>query len=215
MTNEKQQKIMERISNLLSKTVENGCTPEEAASAATMAQKLIAQHHIDMREYNESEEVGKDEGYCSREWQTRLATTIAENTCCKVVWSSMGRGKRRLTFIGHDTDRLAVLTMYDRLEAACQRGLAEEKRRQKSIHGTTAGVEHSYTLGFIGAVRNAMNEQCRALALVIPEDVNAKLLQMFPDCKTRNWKRHDVKGDSYHRGYADGRDAAGRKAIAG
>ena len=211
---DKQQKIMERISNLMAKTVENGCTAEEAASAATMAQKLIAQHHIDMREYNESEEVGKDEGYCSREWQTRLATTIANNTCCKVVWSSMGRGKRRLTFIGHDTDRLAVLTLYDRLEAACQRGLSEEKRRYKSIHGTTAGVEHSYTLGFIRAVQNAMNEQCRALMLVTPADVKDKMMELFPNCKTRNYKSHDILGDSYRRGKQAGQDAAGRKSIA-
>ena len=40
MTNEKQQKIMERISNLMAKTVENGCTAEEAASAAAFSSAI-------------------------------------------------------------------------------------------------------------------------------------------------------------------------------
>lgn len=214
MTNEKQQKIMERINNLLNKTVANGCTPEEAAAAATMAQKLIAKHHVDMREFNESEDVDSDEEYCSREWQTRLATVLANNTCCKMVYTVMGRGKRRLTFIGRDTERMAVLKMYDKLSEACQRGLTAEKRRYKEIHGTTAGVEHSYTLGFIRAVQSAMNEQCRALQLVTPEEVTNKMQELFPHCRTSSWKQKSVLGDCYANGKLAGQDAAGRKRLA-
>jgi uncharacterized protein YnzC (UPF0291/DUF896 family) len=38
------EKIINRINNLLAKTVENGCTPEEAAAAAAKAQELIAKY---------------------------------------------------------------------------------------------------------------------------------------------------------------------------
>lgn len=213
----KKVEIMKRINNLLSKTVQNGCTPQEAAAAATMAQKLIAQHHVDMREFNESEEVGSDVDYCTRDWQTSLATVIAKNTCCEVVFTRIRKHKtrkRRLTFIGHDTDRLTVLTLYDKLVRACQLGLTKEKQRYKERHGTTAGVEYSYTAGFIGAVLEAMEQQCRALMLVTPEDVNAKVEELFPDANIDRIKEQEIIGDSFLRGRADGQDAAGRKSIA-
>lgn len=213
--NTKQQKIMERISNLLSKTVENGCTPEEAASAAAMAQKLIAKYHVDMREFSESEDVGTDVGTIQKPWQQTLATTIARNTCCDVVGSAVpgSRGVKRLTFIGRETDRLAVLQMYDRLLWACMRGISAEKKHYKEIYGHTRGVENSYAMGFIRAVNHAMNEQCRALALVIPESVETKVKEMFPNLrKTKTPKV--MNSEAFSRGYADGRSAAGRKSIA-
>ena len=216
MTNDKQQKIMERISNLLAKTVENGCTPEEAASAATMAQRLIAKYHIDMREYVESEDVGIDTDMIQKPWQQTLATTIAQNTCCDVVGTSFRgcRGTKRLTFIGRETDRLAVLQMYDRLLMVCMRGISAEKKHYKEVYGHTRGVENSYAMGFIKAVSHAMNEQCRALQLVVPESVEEKIKELFPNVKSTRPQK--VKAtEAYHRGYADGRSAAGRKVIAG
>ena len=215
MTNEKQQKIMERISNLLAKTVENGCTAEEAASAATMAQKLIAKYHVDMREYTESEDVGTDTDMIQKPWQQTLATTIARNTCCDVVGSKVpgSRGVKRLTFIGRETDRLAVLQMYDRLMFACVRGISAEKKHYKEVYGHTRGVENSYAMGFINAVNNAMNEQCRALALVIPESVETKIKELFP--RLKKTKAPTFKAtEAFRRGYADGRSAAGRKSLA-
>ena len=215
MTNEKQQKIMERISNLLAKTVENGCTAEEAASAATMAQKLIAKYHVDMREYTESEDVGTDTDMIQKPWQQTLATTIARNTCCDVVGSKVpgSRGVKRLTFIGRETDRLAVLQMYDRLLFACVRGISAEKKHYKEVYGHTRGVENSYAMGFINAVNNAMNEQCRALALVIPESVETKIKELFP--RLKKTKAPTFKAtEAFRRGYADGRSAAGRKSLA-
>lgn len=213
--NTKQQKIMERISNLMAKTVENGCTPEEAAAAATMAQKLIAKYHIDMREYVESEDVGIDTDMIRKPWQQSLATTIARNTCCNVVGTSFRgrRGIKRLTFIGRETDRLAVLQMYDRLVQVCMRGIDAEKKRYKQKFGHTRGVEASYAMGFINAVNNAMNEQCRALALVIPESVETKIKELFPRLKKTKAPTFKAN-EAFKRGYADGRSAAGRKSIA-
>ena len=208
------QKVMERINNLLSKTVANGCTPEEAASACAMAQKLIAKYHVDMREFSESEDVGIGTDMIQKPWQQTLATVIAQNACCDVVGSTVlgRRGTKRLTFIGRETDRLAVLKMYDKLMMICQRGIVAEKKRYKEVYGHTRGVENSYAMGFIKAVSHAMNEQCRALQLVVPESVTEKVKEMFPNL--RNVKAPTVKAsEAYHRGYADGWDATGRKSI--
>lgn len=205
-------KIMERINNLLSKTEANGCTPEEAASACAMAQKLIAKYHVDMREFSESEEIEKSIEYCEKPWQHSLAHVISENTCCKVISTQITRGKKRLTFVGRDTDRLAVLKMYDKLMMVCQKGILAEKKRYKELYGTTKGVEVSYSRGFIDAVDRAMGEQCRALALVTPQEVVDKFNNMFPSQRHTN-RKVKLNGDCYERGRADGFDAAGRKSI--
>ena len=42
--------IKAKIEKLLTKTVENGCTMEEAAAAAKMVQKLIGKYHIELAE---------------------------------------------------------------------------------------------------------------------------------------------------------------------
>ncbi len=211
--NDKQQKIMERINNLLSKTVENGCTPQEAAAAAAMAQRLIAKHHVDMREYNESEEVGTDKDTVQKPWQAILAHVIAKNTCCKVIRTVRGRGKATLTFIGRETDRTVVLQMFDRLMWACARGISEQRKKYRDMYGTTKGVENSYAMGFIDAVEQAMGEQCRALMLVVPEDVKEKTHELFPCLKKGAGIRATVSG-AYSAGVRDGRSAAGRKSIA-
>ncbi len=210
--NDKQQKIMERINNLLSKTVENGCTPQEAASAAAMAQRLIAKHHIDMREYNESEEVATDEFGIQKPWQAILAQVIAKNTCCEVVRTVHRRGKATLTFIGHETDRTAVLQMFDRLMWACAQGISEQRKIFRDRYGTTKGVENSYAVGFIDAVEQAMGEQCRALALVIPEEVTAEKHKIFPHL-TKGAPIKFQRNSAYNAGVRDGRSAAGRKTI--
>ena len=65
------EKIIKKIEKLLNQTVENGCTEQEALAAATMAQKLIAKHHIDVRQIgtDEDEKVDIDETEASnRDW---------------------------------------------------------------------------------------------------------------------------------------------------
>lgn len=207
-------KILDKINALLAKTVENGCTIEEATAAAKKAQELIAKHHVDLRECGQTEEVNSSEEWVSKTWEHSLATVIARNTCCEVINTQFGRGKKRLTFVGRDTDRLAVLKMYDKLSTICRRGLIQEKKRCQYQYGSTRGVENDYCYGFINAVSEAMNQQCRALALVVPTEVKEKFHQMFPhQSKSRQVEiRH---GASYRNGYADGKDATGQKRIAG
>ena len=53
-------KVMRKIAPLLSKTIENGATEQEAMSAAKKAQELIAKYHIDMREYSHEEAINRE-----------------------------------------------------------------------------------------------------------------------------------------------------------
>lgn len=205
------EKIINRINNLLAKTVENGCTPEEAAAAAAMAQKLIAKHHINMRDAGEENE---DIGACiesfSKSWQGSLAGVITENTCCKVIVSADGK---KLIFMGKDTDLQAALALYDTFADAIKAGVKAEKAKAKELYGTTAKVETSYALGFIRAIKEEMGKQCRALQLVTPEDVNQKFYEQFPTARRMQSRTVKINRGIFDRGHAAGQAAAGRKAI--
>lgn len=208
MTNEK---IINRINNLLSKTVENGCTPEEAAAAAAKAQELIAKHHVNMRDAGEeNEEIGACIESAVKTWQHNLAHIIAENTCCKVIITA---DRKQMVFMGRETDLEAVLSLYDKLTDACKQGIKQEKARMKELYGTTAKVETSYALGFLQAVREEMGKQCRALQLITPEDVTAKFTETFPNAVHTRSRRVQINRGVFDRGHAAGRQQAGRQEL--
>lgn len=213
---ERIKKLMDKVSNLLSKTVDNGCTPEEAALAATKAQELIAKYHLDMREVEDDspDDIGSDKINYTRKWQLSLAAIVAKNMRCLVVQTVKSRTVKYITFVGSDADRLAALETYDGLILSCKIGLARYKREYKATYGTTSGVEESYCLGFLKAVRSAMNEQCRALALVTPKEVENKLHELFPRLGSeRRFRMTSTIGSAYNAGYNRGSDIAGRKRI--
>lgn len=213
---ELQEKIMNKINGLLAKTVENGCTPEEAAAAAAMVQKLLAKYHLELGTYKDT---GKEDVCaclvdCDKPWNHALAHTIAENMCCKVLRHRGAAGGTKLSFIGRETDLEACLATYDAFYEACKKGIRLEKIRCKEEYGTARNAEASYAFGFTQAIEEEMGKQCRALVLVTPEDVKAKQRELFPHVKHTN--RHvNLNRDSYENGRRDGRDAAGRREIAG
>ena len=208
MTNEK---IINRINNLLAKTVENGCTPEEAAAAAAKAQELISKYHVDMRDAGEpNEDIGACIESFSKSWQGSLAGVITENTCCKVIVSADGK---KLIFMGKDTDLQAALALYDTFSEAIKQGIKQEKARMMEEYGTTAKVETSYSMGFIKAIHEEMSKQCRALQLVTPEDVTQKFNEQFPTARKMQSRTVRVNRGVFDRGQAAGHAAAGRKEI--
>lgn len=221
---EANEKIMGKIANLMAKTVENGCTAQEAAAAATMAQKLIAKYHVDMRCYSDVEEIEREETGITRSWQHSLATIVAANMCCKVIGSTTYRnGKRQKTliFVGRDTDRKSCMKVFDMLMEVCRKGIAREKRLAQESYGKTMGVEGFYSSGFISAVEKELEAQCRALVLVVPEAVEEKYHEFFPNAKKTPRRKISYYSDMRQglsgireRGEVDGREAASRKALA-
>ena len=208
MTNEK---IINRINILLAKTVENGCTPEEAAAAAAKAQELIAKHHVNMRDAGEeNEDIGACIETASKTWEHNLAHIIATNTCCKVILTS---NKKQMVFMGRETDLEVVLALYDKLTAACKQGIKAEKARMKELYGSTAKVETSFALGFLQAVREEMGKQCRALQLITPEDVVSKFNETFPNAVQTRSRRVQINRGVFDRGHAAGQQHAGRKEL--
>lgn len=213
-------KVMRKIAALLSKTIENGATEQEAMSAAKKAQELIAKYHIDMREYSDEESINREDIGFTRSWMHLLATIVAKNMCCEVISTNMKYGKKYLAFIGKDTDRAACLKTYDMLLQTCKKGIQREKAKAKAEYGTFKGAEDAYARSFVHAVGKELGKQCRALVLVIPQEVEDKTSEEFPTIKVHRLRpieyyAHTRDGieDAKRAGAADGMDASMMRPI--
>lgn len=206
--------IKAKIEKLLAKTIENGCTVEEAASAAKMVQRLIKKYHVDLAEIGDEPEKADSERLDAKsvkKWEMRLVSAIARNMRCEVIVSrryvatSVNR-KSFVYIIGMDADRKAVISLYEKLRKICKVGMKKEQDYHKAMFGTSKGIADSYGFGFMQAVKSEMEKQAKALVLVTPKEVDDKVQELFPHVKTRH-TNIACNEHAYNSGVSDGHSA--------
>lgn len=212
--------IKAKIEKLLAKTIENGCTVEEAASAAKMVQRLVKKYHVDLAEISDEPEKADSERLDVRsvkKWEMRLVSAIARNMRCEVIISrryvatSVNR-KSFVYIIGMDADRKAVISLYEKLRKICKVGMKKEQDYHKAMFGTSKGIADSYGFGFMQAIRSEMEKQAKALVLVTPKEVDDKVQELFPHVKTRH-VGITCNTHAYNSGVNDGHNAMRTPAI--
>ena len=87
--------ILQRVQALLSKTVEKGCTPEEAAAAAALAQNLLFKYNLSFAQAKDHRKADKEDitkhttkakgAKVSFRWRQSLAGVIAKYNWCEVI----------------------------------------------------------------------------------------------------------------------------------
>ena len=211
-------KIMDKIVALLQKTVDNGASEQEAIAAAKLAQKLMAKYHVDVVTFEEKTEEVSDELFgITRKWQASLANVIAKNTCCRVIRTN-NPNKRRgsaIVFFGRDSDRKTAVGMWQMFAELIRQGIQRAKRRAMAEYGYTDTVESSYAMRYIQAIKEELGTQCRALMLVVPEDVDDAVNKRFPKLttKTVSYRVNMAGSMAGSMGYRDGKSAAQTKRI--
>lgn len=212
--------IKAKIEKLLAKTIENGCTVEEAASAAKMVQRLIKKYHVDLAEIGDEPEKADGERLdvkSVKKWEMRLISAIARNMRCEVIISrryvatSVNR-KSFVYIIGMDADRKAVISLYEKLRKICKVGMKEEQNYHKAMFGTSKGIADSYGFGFTQAIKGEMEKQAKALVLVTPKEVNDKVQELFPNARVTH-TNVACNEHAYNSGVNDGRNAMRTPAI--
>jgi len=210
------EKIMEKIRALLEKTVENGASEAEAIEAAKMAQRLMAKYKISEITTEQKEEIDSTEMDISRQWQAQLAHVLAKNLCCRVVLTHSGSRKTRFVVMGRKQDREVWQQMFETFFILIYKGAKEERAKAKELYGHVQDVETSYAMGFIRAIGEELGQQCRALALVIPDEVNLATHRRFPHLgkgRSRTISGNSATRTANANGYSDGKTAAGQKRI--
>ena len=169
---------MAKIEKLLRKTVDNGATEAEAQQALLMAQKLMAEHHIALREIKDSDNVAAQviRGYTGRkalaQWSIQLLGLIARNFRCRSFLNN-----NCATFIGEEGDVELATELYKMVYDIAQKGTRKIRKQYRKDGRSTAGVADSYLIGFIDGLRTALEEQKEAesqsfaLILITPQSV--------------------------------------------
>lgn len=207
-------KMLDKVRKLLA-LAGNNPSEEEAKAAALKAQELIAQYNLDLSQGCEEKVSYKlvqavhsnNEGY-----RKPLAVAIAENFRCKAIMVG-----NMVNFFGRDADAEACAATFNYLYRVSHNlGLKLEREARKRGE-STHGVANSYWRGFITGIQDALGEQSKALAIVVPEDVKDNFNKQFPNLRkgVGGMRNTGFSSYAYGRGREDGRNSRGRRQLEG
>lgn len=196
------EQLMEKVNKLLALA---GNNPSEAEANAAMAkaQKLIAEYNLDMSEFSDKEEIvmlrcvhSKNKGY-----RVRLANIIGQNFRCRPIMSG-----NIVCFIGYKTDAEVCVQVFNYAYKVANAGGRKRRREYEKMGMDTYGVFESYVSGFCSGMQEVLDEQCRALMIVVPGEVDEELQRRTSGRRYRGGQRnHGWDGSSYSAGMTDGK----------
>lgn len=224
MTDEKQQAIMEKVTALMAKTVENGASEAEAMQAALMAQKLMVKYGISEIRLVETDEVGSEVIDTQQIWTHILIQSIAKHYRLEAIRSTRfvnGYNQGIAVLYGHESDRKIAIEVINMLMKVIKKNATEEKKRIRKALGHCRNVEYSYAVGFIHAVVAELEKQSAALMVIVPEEVNKMFRQENPTTRAQSCNVGMVDESHYaalsmakEKGSRDGRELMKRKELA-
>lgn len=222
MTEKVSSSILIKIQKLLLLSNDKAATESEAKSAALAAQKLLAKYNLDMDTVNVANDekeivetrVASSE-YKNYAWAPKLANVLSKNYCCK-FWVITSRNTiTSLVFYGFKGHTEVAKSVFNYLFNVGNNLALAYCREYSKKYGHSRGVYNSYVMGFLAGIKAILDEQCTALKIVIPEEVEEGYKEhQFARYKTRM----NINKDSniYNKGFADGKAAFGnRKQLEG
>lgn len=176
-------RIAHRVQLLLQKTVESGCTEEEAASALLKAHELMAKYNIEQKDLQGESAENVVAVKCTHKWnakwRTQLANVIGKNFRCKVF-----RTGGIMTMYGLEKDAQMAVGVFNSAYAFIYRRAMYHYDRAYAEGRPTKGIMASYAMGFISGLSSALNKQSQELMVVMPGLVVQQYEEMSKDFKT-------------------------------
>ena len=214
---EERDNIIEKIKKILTLS-KNNPSMEDGVAAALKAQELMAQYNIHEDEVT-LEEIKDEIGSVAAEqkhnshllkWRTALAQTIARNFRCKAYLD----GHNDVVFRGYLQDAKIALDVYTALYTLGNQLASRAYAKQMDETGSGKGAYNSFVLGFVQGVEDALNEQCTALMLIIPKEVEEEYAQFSADFKTKHVTHKYSKNKLFEQGMEEGKAAVKSRGIA-
>lgn len=193
------EQLMEKVNKLLA-LAGNNPSQAEANAAYAKAQKLIAEYNLNMDEFNaDKDEIimmaathSNNEGY-----RTHLSVIIGKNFRCRPMMCG-----NRVNFVGYKTDvEVCVQVFNHAYKVSHNAGLRLERQYRKEGR-STRGVANSYWRGFMAGIQEVLDQQCRALMIVVPEEVNQEVNRRSGG---------EYKGGMRHTGFDSGAYTSGQR----
>ena len=222
-TNNKQEKIIEKIKKVLELS-RNNPSEEEAKAAALKAQELMAQYHISMQEVDDvqdieniaEEQVTVGNG---KKWKFKLATVVAKNFRCKHFFY----GRSTVVFYGYETDaKIAAETFKYLFKVGNTASDTYYNQLYWKAHNAGEyfngkGIVNNFLVGYINGISSALDKQCTALMIVTPEEVKESFAErtkgfgtVSANLNLNSWYGHEAR----QAGFEKGKSAMESKQIA-
>lgn len=208
-------KLVDRVKKLLA-LAGNNPSEEEAKLALMRANELIAKHNLDLSE-SSGEKIeyimaatkhSNNEGY-----RIPLANVIAPSFRCKTIMVG-----NQVHFFGRKQDVEACVEVYNYVYRVSHNMGLRLERQARQEGRNTHGVANSYWRGFIAGISKELSEQCKALMVVVPEDVRNEYAARFEGCRpySGGMRHTGYSHDAYNQGMQDGQHSMKtRKEIEG
>ena len=216
ITIEKRTKIIAQIKKVLALAKDNPSI-EEGLAAALKAQELMVKYNIHEQEVEWEEvkdeissvfisEIGK---LVLMAWRKQLAVIVARNFRCKCYM----RGNA-VAFRGYTQDiKIAAevfKTLYDIGERLGYKAEAEVRK----MYGTAKGVHNTFIAGFLKGIEEGFGEQCTALMVVTPKEVEDEFEHFSKDFKPGRGKALEVIDSGiFEKGVAEGKNAVKARQV--
>ena len=207
--------ILDKIKNLLNKTVENGCTEQEALSALALARKLMLKYKIEEKDLeNKSEadiiQVRLDKYNVSIPWLYTLIEVFTVNFGIMKYIQKHGKIENFVLF-GLKNDVECVVELIK-----CAYEIAEEKaekyaREYRELFGTAKGIKYAWFNGFVSGINAKYEEQNKqeeyALMIQVDENVQNEFDNFTENFekKERIIKENKTNIEAMNAGYMEGK----------
>lgn len=186
----------------------------EARSAAKKAQELIAKYGLDL-----SQATGETVEYAvlpathpnNNGYRTKLAVVLAGNFRCKCIMIN-----NTVHFFGRKSDAEVCVEVFNYLYKVSRTLGAREERKARKEGRSTYGVANSYWDGFVRGLKADLDSQCKALMIIVPDDVKTEFSKKYPSTAAYKGGARAFGFDysAYSKGLEDGKHSMrGRKEI--
>lgn len=196
------EQLMNKVNKLLA-LAGNNPSQQEANAAYTKAQKLIAEYNLNMDEFEgKDEEIvmmpathSNNEGY-----RTHLSVIIGKNFRCRPMMCG-----NIVNFVGYKTDVEVCIQVFNHAYKVSHNAGLRLERQYRKQGLSTKGVANSYWRGFMDGIKEVLDEQCRALMIIVPDEVNKHADEMSGGRYKGGMRQTGFSSSSYNEGKADGR----------
>ncbi len=221
------EKLLDKVKALLSKTVENGCTEEEALAALAKARAWIDAFEITDSELSLTKEEkavfrreppGTRDPHSIKRW---LASAVAQFTDCK-AWRDRDTA---LVFCGLRPDAQFASWLLDHLAAFVLRELAQFLIEADAGLSNRRRAINSFVIGCTGRISKRLRELCatsapvtsnaKALVVVKGQAVAAKMAEAGIHLGKSRSSRRSVDAGSFAAGQAAGERASFGRPVSG
>lgn len=210
-------KIADKIQKLLALSGNNP-SEAEAQSALLMAQRLMAKYNIEENDLNPQ---GEKIEYslelvkvkCNPR-SKRMCMILADSFAVKAILVDS-----RIHYFDRKMNVAAAKSALEFAHKVMERGM-NKACRDRGLSGTAeAGaslIYNAYADGFLKGLGEAMAAQTKALAVIVPEDVNNAFDKKFPNIRpgrASHMRYSRANMDAYYDGHTDGRRVMDKRSL--